>query len=235
MPKGKTPDRPRTLAALACVQARLGEFAAARKTMEEIPHENGKISALATLVRQLARADRAKEALAEIDRLPAGTTKDYALMHLGAGQAEAGDPKAALTSFEKAHQLIGEGKRGGNAIDLATVRANAGDYKGAIQTADTYFPKNDLGYANIAFAQARAGDFKGALETAEKIKDAPNQGPGWWKLNVWRATAAAQAQRGDSKAALEWIGRLDSHLARANALMGLAEGMATLARPPGKK
>jgi tetratricopeptide (TPR) repeat protein len=234
MPK-KTPERARALIALGCVQARLGEFAAARKTSEGIPMQGERLnpSVLATLVRQLAGAGRAKEATAEIDQLPAGTTKVYTLMHLGAGQAEAGDPKAARASFERAHQLIGELQKQGVAMDLATVRANAGDYKGAIQTADTYFPKNDLGYANIAFAQARACDIKGALETAEKIKDGPNQGPGWWKLNVWRATAAAQAQRGESKAALEWIGRLDSHIARANALMGLAEGMAT--RSPGKK
>ena len=174
--------------------------------------------------------------MAEIDQLPAGETKVYALMHLGAGHAEAGDKKAARASFEQAHQLVGElqgkGKQGVNAIDLATVRAEAGDYKGAIQTADTYYPTVDLGYANIAFAQARAGDFKGALETAEKIKDGRNQGPGWWKLNAWRATAEAQAQHGDSKAALEWIGRLESHIARANAFMGLAEGVAT--RPSGK-
>ena len=56
-------------------------------------------------------------------------------------------------------------------IILGTVRAEAGDYKGAIQTAETYFPNHDLGYANIAFAHAKAGDFTGALEVAEKIKD----------------------------------------------------------------
>jgi tetratricopeptide (TPR) repeat protein len=237
MPKEHTAERARALTALAWGQARLGEFEAARKTSEGIPiqAERLKASVLATLVRELAKTGRAKEAMTEINRLPAGTTKVYALMHLGAGQAEAGDQKAGRASFEKAHLLIGELQGSGNAIDLATVRANAGDYKGAIQTADTYFPKNDLGYANIAFAQARAGDFKGALETAEKIEDGPNQAPGWWKLNVWRATAEAQAQRGESKAALEWIGRLDSHIARANAFMGLAEGMVPATRSPGKK
>jgi RNA polymerase sigma factor (sigma-70 family) len=227
MPRGKAPDRPRALTTLACVQARLDEFAAARKTMEEIQHENGKINSLATLVRQLARAGRTREAMTEIDPLPAGTTKVYALMHFGAGQAEAGDQKAARASFEQAYQLIGELGKPGVGIDLATIRANVGDYKGALQTADTYFPNNDLGYANIAFAQARAGDFKGALATAAKIKDGPNQGPGWWKLNILRHTAACQAKRGESSAVVESI-RLDSHLARANALMGLAEGLATL-------
>jgi tetratricopeptide (TPR) repeat protein len=238
MPKEKTPERHIALTALACVQARLGDFAAARKTTDRIQGEPGKTVALSTLVRQLARADRAKEALAEIDQLPAGTTKFYALMNLGAGQADAGDQKAARASFEKAHQLIGElqgeGKRGVNAIDLATVRAQAEDYKGAIQTADTYFPNVQLGYVNIANARAEAGDFKGALEAADQIKEPPGQGPGWWKLNTLRDTAKLQAQSGESKEALNWIDRLDSHIARAHALMGLAEGMVA-PRAPGKK
>ena len=34
-------------------------------------------------------------------------------------------------------------------------------------------------------------------------------------------------QVAQSKAALEWIGRLDAHLARASALMGIAEGTVT--------
>ena len=129
-------------------------------------------------------------------------------------------------------------------IILATVRAEAGDYKGALQTAETYCPESKLGYANIAFAHAKAGDFTGALEIAEKLKDRvvrprpgeqPRQVPEWWKLQILEATAALQAQRGEAKAALEWIGRLDSHLARAYALKGIAEGTLRATRPPGKK
>jgi tetratricopeptide (TPR) repeat protein len=238
LPTDETVSRFQALTALACVQARLGEFTAARKTAEGIPiqRELRRASALATLVRQLARVGRAKEAMTEIDRLPAGATKVYALMHFGAGQAEAGARKAARASFDQAHRLIGGLQDKGIAIDLATVRADAGDYEGAIQTADAYFPDNDLGYANIANSHAKAGDFKGALEVAEKIKDGPGgQGPGWWKLNILRYTAAIQAQRGESKAALKWIDGLDSHLARAYALTGLAEGMAPATRLPGKK
>jgi RNA polymerase sigma factor (sigma-70 family) len=237
LPRDEPVSRFQALTALACVQARLGEFTAARKTAEgiSIQRELRRASALATLVRQLARAGLAKEAMKEIDRLPVGETKVYALMHYGAGQAEAGDRKAARASFEQAHRLIGNLQRQGSAIDLATVRADAEDYEGAIQTADAYFPDNDLGYANIANSHAKAGDFKGALEVAEKIKDGPGQGPGWWKLIALRYTAKCQAQRGESKAALKWIDRLDSHIARAYALTGLAEGMVPATRSPGKK
>ena len=236
LPKDDTPSRFRALTALACVQARLGKFTAARKTAEGIPVQRELRRDLATLVRQLARAGRAKEAMTEIDRLPAGEAKVYALMHFGAGQAEAGDRKAARASFEQAHRLIGDLQRQNSSIDLATVRADAGDYEGAIQTADAYFPDNDLGYANIANSHAKAGDFKGALEVAEKIKDGPGgQGPAWWKLNALPYIAECQAQRGDSKAALKWIEGLDSHIARANALVGLAKGMVPATRPPDKK
>src|SRR5262249_55620476 len=160
------PGRARALTALAGAQARLGEFAAARKTVEGIQPETRKAIALAALVRQLAKAGRAQEALREVDRLPAGATQVHILMHLGAGQAEAGEQKDACASFERAERLIGqeqdEGQRMGQAVNLATVRAEAGDYKGALQTAETYFPENTLGYANIAFAHVKAGDFTGA-------------------------------------------------------------------------
>jgi hypothetical protein len=239
IPEGTAARRARALTQLACAQARLGEFATARKTVGRIKRETGKAIALATLVRQLAQAGRAKEAMAEIDPLAVGTTKVHALTHLGAGQAEAGDQKAARASFQQAHLLIkqlkGEEDRMSQGVILATVRAEAGDYKGAIQTAETYNPESTLGYANIAFAHAKARDFTGALEIAEMLKNRPRQGPGWWKLRILEATAKLQAQRGESKAALEWIDRLDLHLARAYALMGIAEGMLTATRPPGKK
>jgi len=107
MPEDATARRAGALTALACRQARLGEFATARKTVDRIQHETGKAIALATLVRQLAQAGRAKEAMPEIERLPVGTTKLHALTYLGAGQAEAGDQKAAVASFERAYLLIG--------------------------------------------------------------------------------------------------------------------------------
>jgi RNA polymerase sigma factor (sigma-70 family) len=240
MPDDTTPRRrARALTQLACAQARLGEFATARKTVEKIQHETGKAIALATLVRQLAQAGRVKEAMTEIDALPVGTTKVHVLTHLGAGQAEAGDRNAARTSFRQAHLLIEKLQREEDRLSqggiLATVRAEAGDYKGAIQTAQTYNPTYTLGYANIAFAQAKVGDFTGALEIAEKLNNRqPRLNPDWWKLRILEATASLQALRGESKSALEWIDRLDSHFARAWALMGIAEGL-TATKPPGKK
>jgi RNA polymerase sigma factor (sigma-70 family) len=240
MPEDNTPRRAGALTTLACAQALFGELATARKTVERIQHETGKAIALAVLVRQLAQAGRAKEALREIDRLPAGATQIHAQAHLGAGQAMAGDQKAALASFERAHLLIAELQAETDRMTqshiLATVRALAGDYKGALQTVETYLPENTLAYANIAYPQAEAGDYAGALAIAEKIKNRhPRLGSDWWKLKTLREIAELQAERGETKAALEWIGGLDSHLARANALMGIAEGTVTTTRPPGKK
>jgi tetratricopeptide (TPR) repeat protein len=81
MPKD-APGRAGALTALAGAQARLGEFAAARKTVEGIQRETGKAIALAALVRQLAKAGRAQEARREIDRLPVAATQVHILMHL---------------------------------------------------------------------------------------------------------------------------------------------------------
>jgi hypothetical protein len=79
---------------------------------------------------------------------------------------------------------------------------------------------------HLGAAQAKAGDFKGALKIAEMLKDSD-----WWKLNILQVTANLQAQRGEARAVREWIGALDSPLARAYALMGAAEGIVTATRP----
>jgi RNA polymerase sigma factor (sigma-70 family) len=221
MPDAEKKSRP--LTALACAQARLGDFDAARKTTESITHKDGKAIALGTLVRELAKAGRAKEALVEIDKLPVGVTQVHALTHLAMGQAKSGDKAAAVASFDRAHFLLGqlsENDRRSQAHNVASGRAVGGDYKGAEQTAKAYLPDDSLGAVNIVYARAEAGDFAGALEAAKQMKDSD-----WWKGNVVRAIAKLQTERGQSQAALEWIDRLDAPLARANALFGVAEGL----------
>jgi hypothetical protein len=218
---------------LACAQASLGEFDAARKSMEEIKHETGKTIALAVFACQLAQAGRVKDAMSEIDRLQVGVMQVHALTHLGVGLAKAGDNKAALASFERAHSLVGQLQKKDQRLqaeNLAAARALAGDYKGALQTADAYPSFSESAYVNIAIFRAKAGDFSGAVAMCESIKRDP-----WWRLNVLRETAKNQALRGDTSAALEWIGRLNSHLDRANALMGAAEGTLNATPPAAKK
>jgi RNA polymerase sigma factor (sigma-70 family) len=224
------PKKDRALAGLACAQARLGDIAAARKTAEGIRGETVRAIALATLARALAGAGQAKEALAVADKQEGGLAKMFVLLHVGAGQAKAGDRQGARDTFGRAHLLVGQlddQERTGQAYNLAWAQAEAGDHKGAEDTATALLPQEDLILnVNIAVARAEAGDFAGALKTMERHKESDWwKGNAWWKGNTLRAIAKMQTGRGQEKAALEWVTRLDSPLARANGLLGVAEGL----------
>jgi hypothetical protein len=73
---------------------------------------------------------------------------------------------------------------------------------------------------NIAWRRAEAGDVAGALKMAEDMKDTD-----WWKGNLLRYIAESQTRRGGEKAAMKWIKELSSPFLRANALLGVAEGI----------
>lgn len=222
------------LTALACAQATIGEFAAARKTADAIPIANkvAKSVAVAALVRQLAQAGRTEEARTEVERLT-GVIQVHALMHYGAALAQSGDRKSAAASFERAHVLLDEvtlkNGRDSLAHALSALRADAGDFKGAMQTAGAYLEQDSLGYNTIAGIQAEAGDFAGALKVYDRLKRSGGNG---WDLQLLRRIAKTQAERGESKAALEWIARLGSHMERACALVGVADGIARAQAAP---
>ncbi len=231
MPEDKRMDKPlavqartRAATALACAWACVDEFAAARKAADGIQHNVGKSVALAALVHELARAGRTKEAMADVERLT-GAIQVHALMHLGAGQAEAGDRKGAVASFERAHVLLDEvtQKNGRHvlAYALIIIRADAGDFAGAMRTADA-FDDESGGLPYIAHKQAET-DVAAALKMAAKLSRSRND---FRLFLMLRRIAKEQAQRGGAKAALDWIGRLDAHLERAYALVGVADGIA---------
>jgi RNA polymerase sigma factor (sigma-70 family) len=213
----------RALTELACTQARMGDVAAARKTAAGITKTEGKAIAAATIARAQIKAGQVQEALAVVDKQPDEATKVFLLVQVGAGQAKAGDRKGARESFRRAHLLLGQMdaiNRGVHPHNLAYAQAEAGDYKEAEETAEAFVPDGGLAKFNIAYARAEAGDFEGALKMAGQLQDSD-----WWKGNLLRWIGRVQTQRGREKAALEWIGRLDLPLARANALLGVAEGL----------
>jgi RNA polymerase sigma factor (sigma-70 family) len=213
----------RALTAVACAQARLGDIAAARKTLEAIGGENCQAIAQATIGRALVGAGQVKEALALADRQPTKLMRMFVLMHVGAGQTKAGDRKSARETLRRVHLLLGQmdaQERGGQPHNLASAQAEAGDYQGAIETAEAFLAEGSLAKVNVAFTRAEAGDFAGALEMAGQMPESD-----WWKGNLLRGIGKLQAQRGREKAALEWIVRLNSPLERANALLGVAEGL----------
>jgi RNA polymerase sigma factor (sigma-70 family) len=217
------PAKDRALAAVACAQARMGDLDAARKSAASVTDEKMKPMALAAIARAQGKAGLIKQALAEIDKVPDQGMRAHILIHLGAGRASGGDKKGAAESFRRARGLIEklpkEG-RGHPTHNLASAQGEAGDYEGARETAAS-LPEGSLGGINIAFAQAKAGDFPGALKAAVGMKDSS-----WSKGELLRAIARQQTLREGEKAARAWIGVLGSPLARANALLGVAEALA---------
>jgi RNA polymerase sigma factor (sigma-70 family) len=231
------PPRNRALAAVACAQVRMGDLAGARKTAAGISDKPAKPMAVAALARTIAlaaiaraqgKAGQAKEARAEADRLPDSSMRAYVLLHLGAGQATAGDQKGARESFRRARDLLDkmpEDEASSHAHNLVSAQGEAGDYEGAKATAAAFLREDSLGVVNIAFSRSKAGDYAGALEMANELKDSQ-----WWKGNLLREIARLQTLRGGEKAARVWIGRLESPLDRANALLGVAEALAKVKR-----
>jgi RNA polymerase sigma factor (sigma-70 family) len=227
-------SRDRALAAVACAQARMGDLAAASKTAAGITDKVKRIAlkvkpiVLAAIARAEAKAGKAKMALTELNTLPDSATRAHVLIHLGAGQASAGDHKGARESFRRARGLIeklSENERGTYAHNLVSAQGEAGDYEGAKKTAAAFLDEDSLGVVNIGVSRARAGDFAGALKMAEESK-----GDSWWQGNLFREIARQQTLRGGEKAARAWIGRLEAPLARANALLGVAEALAKVKR-----
>jgi hypothetical protein len=217
------------LTAVVCVQARMGEVAAARKTAAEVSEGPARPHVLAAIARAEGKAGRGKEALSEVERVKEAAVRAHVLIHLAAGQASGGDEKGATESFRRARAIIEklpEGERHLPAHNLASAQGEAGDYRGALATVDAFRASEEgISGVNVAFSRAQAGDYAGALKIAEGMtRDR------WWKGNLLRAIAQIQTQRRREKDARAWIGKLESPLERANALLGVAEALAGVKR-----
>jgi RNA polymerase sigma factor (sigma-70 family) len=216
------------LTSVMCAQVRLGEVDAARKLLAEIPGEMWRNIAVAAVAEALAAAGRVPEARALIDALPRNDMKVHALCHLAAGQAQAGDRKAAAATFQEAISLtraLPEDLRLLHFNNIASAQARSGDFDAAQQTIREHLPDGTLARVSVAYHQAKAGQEDAALQTAQALS-----GNKWWHGNVIRYIAKIQAQQGKERNALKWIGKVSGAVLQANALLGLAEG---LTEPPG--
>lgn len=155
---------------------------------------------------------------------------------LARAQAKAGDAAAAQTTLREALAAARNIGPRPNMIndtpaanadrifrEIATAQAEVGDAKGAVATitgrgSDEW---RSGALAAIAPIQAQRGDIPGALATAHSIADPTRAG------EAYSAIASFQARSGDAPAALKWASRLDAPAARAMALIGISEGLAT--------
>jgi tetratricopeptide (TPR) repeat protein len=214
----------RGFAIIACAQARIGDIAGARKTLEQIPAESN-LNELAqvAIAKAQAAAGHGKEALQAVEKLSTMSLRVYGLSQVAIGQASAKDLEAARDTGKKAFELIEnlpEGEHLGALRLLSEARALARDFEGARETASRItFNNHVFAYASIAYIQAQSGDVKGALGTVE------DNMKGWWHDRTLQSIALVQAERGEEKAALAWTRELTKPEPRGYTLLGVAEGM----------
>jgi hypothetical protein len=107
---------------------------------------------------------------------------------------------------------------------VAVIQAAAGDLKSGTRTADRIkdakHGMSERAYMEMAEVLINKADWKSVQQVMTRIKQ-------HWSatFETYREIARAQAKAGDGKNAADWAGNQDIPLAKAHALLGVAEGM----------
>lgn len=109
-------------------------------------------------------------------------------------------------------------------LDVAVIQATVGDVPAAVRTADRVVEAlRDNAYREMVEILIKKKDWSAAQEVLSRMKAR-------WMLNesshhVFRALAQAQAKAGIGKQVIEWSHKQPDSVARANVLLGVAEGL----------
>jgi tetratricopeptide (TPR) repeat protein len=238
-------------AVITCAQARIGDLANALKTLERIPADSKHyVYALVAAAKARAAAGQGQLALEAVEKLGTSSRtgnilppRAYGLAQIAIGQAQASDLAAAHASGEQALKLIlplpDTVQRNTALHILATLRARARDFKGAIETlsqipfsAVLRFDAVRMGtaYVNVSYEEAKAGAGTGALDIVKAFPRPGDQLP-----RALRAAARGQTERGEEKEALVWARQLTEPGARGFALLGVAEGLLVRQKGSGQR
>ncbi|WP_020474946.1 hypothetical protein [Zavarzinella formosa] len=223
---------------------RLDEVAEARKVLPLIPPADPKIPEKGVTNETRAMYARAYIAAAEVragrDEAATALLKDckrkgdeaLLLQFIALAQARAGRKDASKAGFAKALEYH-EADPAGLCLSpqLACAQALSGDIDGAIRTA-AKLKCNSITWGEIISRQTAAGDFNGARQTANDHLD---RGSNPSRPSVLRTIAARQAKAGQGEEVRAWAGKLENNLERANAFLGLAEGLWREPAQPGGK
>jgi hypothetical protein len=233
------------LAQIALVQARAGDRAGAKATLQEAfavaQESNGRNNGI--LYERLRGVLDAQREIGDV--AGAKATADFikesrfertlALASLSRAQAKSNDIAAARASLRAALQLAREVGPIPNLIndnpaanadrvfrEVALAQADTDDVPGALETirsrgSDNW--KSDA-LAGVVDIQVRLGEFRGAVVTASAIPLPDIAGEARYSI------AARQARERDAAAALEWASHLESPDQKAFALVGIADGIA---------
>lgn len=239
-------------AALATLQLAEDEIGRARATLEGVSPDFERDEYYARIVcldhydcptvlrivaREQLKAGDISGALTNVERIPHGKDRVAAFQEVAAAQLEQGERADALGTLQRAAETawtLEDGyERFTNLLGVAVDMGRAGDKEGAgaifirifelaekiPESPNDVRQKEDY-WARIAEAQAKAGNFDAALQTIRSANA---------RVLVYsrslREIATQQAKAGDATAAAAWARLEGDPMARAAALLGVAEGI----------
>jgi RNA polymerase sigma factor (sigma-70 family) len=215
------PESDQARAALACAYARLGDLQNCSELLKDLPKPPWRPLAVASYVKALAIAGKDKEAEAVLAPLEKGELV-HALYHYATGQYEAGDSQAAKRSFARAQQVLNTmTDKQGHDHNLLAARARADDMAVAVAALQDDPANRGIRTTFMMEPLAKIGDFEAARELAAGLIEDQ-----MWRGYCFREIAKCQAAKGKEEDAMLWIRKLPDDYDKANALLGVAEGMA---------
>lgn len=222
------PSNATALGDVAAALASQGDFAAARSLAWRIRDAERRSRAFAEVAMAQALAGDRRGALALVEQIEDRFIRAQALAHVAASHGKTASDEVR-EMFSRAAGLA-SGGRGPAArrcfalAEVARAQIIAGDYAGArrmlgraleVLPAVKARPEQIALLSKIAPLLARAGDYPAAYAAAMRAED------GSLRPLLVRDIAAAQAQSGESEAALRLIGGISNPLAATAALMGV--------------
>ncbi|HEY7158811.1 MAG TPA: sigma factor-like helix-turn-helix DNA-binding protein, partial [Gemmataceae bacterium] len=232
-----TADFNRTVARIniAEAQAKAKDLAAARKSLQEAldiahrmkSHEDYMAMCVAMVQAEMGEIEEALKTANTIH----SDWKNLALRFIAEFQAKAGDTKGARKTAEAIPEEYDKGKA---LNEIVIVHLNAGDLKAAMELAEATESVQWRIESLLAIAKSHARKeenaaadkiFQKVYQEAKNVRDVERRELGV-RNNVLSHIVQTQAEMGAEKEALAWAAKQDSALLKAQALLGIAKGLA---------
>lgn len=192
--------------------------------------ELGKSNVYYSLARLAAECGLYDLAQEEVRAVTSEQAKANAIRHIVTGAIQKSDrpevQQVVQALVKDATNLIGRLSfpRDATLLDVAVIQAAAGDVPAAVRTADRVVDAlRDNAYREMVGILIQRKDWNGGQEILNRMKAG-------WMLNesshhTFRALAKAQAKADMGKQVIEWSHKQPDSVARANVLLGVAEGL----------
>jgi RNA polymerase sigma factor (sigma-70 family) len=238
----KGPEAGKVRAWVARAEARLGEFATAKRWAERAaafdkagPGGSSECRdvALQEIAIAEAEAGRFDDALSTARTIKSPFRRVQALNGVAVGHARAGQRDKCRAAFAEAKN-VAEKSTNGDVVNttlycyIVSAQANAGEFDAAEKTAALTGGNLSLSRSNIAYARARCGDFNGALKDVDQLN---GNGDAFTRTHTLQYISQKQTVAGDERSALARAETLTSPLDKAATLLGVVEGRLNKSAP----